>query len=121
MREKAIGMGYILVNKTPTFNPPSAQPQTPLLTSSHHHSLHSPSSRLLTLAFAQYAPLTSPISPNASLTGIFAPSSGVFGARPTNRPISVFTQPGQHALISKPGFSRARMRVKALTQALEKA
>lgn len=85
-----------------------------------YHSCTSPSSLLRTLALAQYRPVTSPISAKASRKGIFAPSAGDFGGLPTRWPMSVFTQPGQQALIVRPGLSRARMRVMALTQALEK-
>jgi hypothetical protein len=85
-----------------------------------HHSCTSPSPFARILLFAQYAPLVSPTSPIANLTGIFAPSSGFFGGLPINLPISVETQPGQQALIRTFGFSRARMKVKALTHALEK-
>lgn len=51
-----------------------------------------------------------------------APSLGRLGGVlfPTKWPMSVFTQPGQHALMVSPGFSFARIRVKALTHAFEK-
>ena len=45
-------------------------------------------------------------------------SPGGFGGFPIIAPMSVDTQPGQHALMIRPGLSRARTAVKALMQAL---
>jgi hypothetical protein len=51
-----------------------------------------------TFSFCQNSPVFPPISPSASITGVVAPSSGVFVPPPLV--MSVFTHPGQQTLIS---------------------
>lgn len=107
---------------------------------SRYHSLTSPSPLSRTEGFPQYLPVTPLISLKPSRIGIFAPSAGlgatvsrrvpqhtqwgcdqpgVFGGRPNKFPISVSTHPGQQALMTNAGFSRASTAVIAFVAALE--